>query len=36
MHLVERFTRTDPTTVLYEYTVDDPTTFTKPWSAAIP
>jgi hypothetical protein len=36
MHLTERFTRTDPDTVLYEYTVDDPTTFTKPWSAAIP
>jgi len=36
MHLVERFTRTDPDTLLYEYTVDDPTTFTKPWSAAIP
>jgi hypothetical protein len=36
MHLIERFTRTDPDTVLYEYTVDDPTTFTKPWSVAIP
>jgi hypothetical protein len=36
MHLVERFTRTDPETILYEFTVDDPTTFTRPWTAAIP
>lgn len=36
MHLTERFTLTDPDTLLYEFTVDDPSTFTKPWSAAIP
>jgi hypothetical protein len=36
MHLIERFTRTDPDTLLYEYTVDDPITFIKPWSVAIP
>jgi len=36
MHLIERFTRTDPDTLLYEFTVDDPTTFTQPWSVAIP
>jgi hypothetical protein len=36
MHLVERFTRADANTVLYEFTVDDPATFTKPWSAALP
>ena len=36
MHLTERFTRTDPDTVLYEFTVDDPTTFTKPWTGVIP
>jgi len=36
LHLVERFTRVDPTTLLYEFTVDNPTAFTKPWSAAVP
>ena len=36
MHLVERFTRTGPDTLLYEFTIDDPTTWTKPWSAAVP
>jgi hypothetical protein len=36
LHLIERFTRTDPDTIRYEFTVDDPTTFTKPWSAEIP
>jgi len=36
LHLVERFTRVDPNTLLYEFTVDDPTAFTRPWSAAIP
>ena len=35
-HLVERFTRVDAGALLYEYTIDDPESFTKPWSAAIP
>ena len=35
-HLVERFTRVDAVTITYEFTVDDPTTFTRPWSAALP
>jgi hypothetical protein len=35
-HLVERFTRTDGNTLLYEFTVDDPTMWTKPWRAVIP
>jgi len=36
LHLVERFTRVDPDTIRYEFTVDDPATFTKPWTAEIP
>jgi len=36
MHLVERFTRVDRDTLRYEFTVDDPETWTKPWSASIP
>jgi len=35
MHLIERFTRTG-NTLLYEFTVDDPTTWTKPWTAVVP
>jgi len=35
MHLTERFTRTSPGTLLYEFTVDDPTAFSKPWTAEI-
>ena len=36
MHVVEHFTRVDADTITYEFTVDDLTTFTKPWSAAVP
>jgi hypothetical protein len=36
LHLVERFTRTDPDTILYEFTVNDPASLTRPWSARIP
>jgi hypothetical protein len=36
MHLVERFTRTDPETLLYEFTVNDPQSFTKSWTGQIP
>jgi len=36
LHLVERFTRVDADTLLYEFTVNDPTTWTKPWTASIP
>ena len=36
LHLIERFTRVDSTTIEYRYTVDDPTTFTRPWTAAFP
>jgi hypothetical protein len=36
MRLVERFTRTAPETITYEFTVDDPSAFAKPWTAQIP
>ena len=35
-HLVERFTRTDADTLLYEFTINDPTTFTRSFTAAVP
>ena len=36
LHLVERFTRVDADTLRYEFTVEDPTAWAKPWSAEIP
>jgi len=36
LHLVERFTLVDPYTLLYEFTVDDPTAFAQPWTARLP
>ena len=36
LHLTERFQRVDEDTLLYEFTVDDPTSFTRPFTAAIP
>ncbi len=36
LHLIERFTRTDPDTILYQFAVDDPTAFTKPWKGEAP
>jgi hypothetical protein len=33
MHLVERFTGVDADTLRYEFTIDDPTTWTKSWTA---
>lgn len=36
LHLVERFTRTNANTLLYEFTVDDPDAFTAPWKVALP
>ena len=32
LRVVERFTRTGPKTLLYQFTIDDPATWTKPWS----
>jgi hypothetical protein len=36
LRLVERFTRAGANTLLYEFTVDDPASFAKPWSAFLP
>jgi len=35
LQLVERLTRVDADTLLYEFTVTDPKTWTKPWTAAV-
>ena len=32
LHVVERFTRIDADTLLYQFTVDDPTVWSAPWS----
>ena len=34
--LVERFTRSDGDTLIYEFTVTDPETWTSPWTASVP
>jgi hypothetical protein len=36
LHLIERFTRAADDTMIYEFTVEDPTTWAKPWTAEIP
>ena len=36
LHVVERFTRVSADRIRYQFTVDDPDTWTRPWSAEIP
>jgi hypothetical protein len=36
LHLVERFTRTADDTLTYRFTVEDPETWDKPWTAEVP
>ena len=36
LHVTERFTRVDADTIRYEFTVDDPSTWTRSWSGEIP
>jgi hypothetical protein len=36
LKVIERFARTGPNTILYKFTIDDPTTFSSSWSGQIP
>jgi hypothetical protein len=36
LHLVERFTRTADDTMIYQFTVEDPDTWARPWTAEVP
>jgi hypothetical protein len=36
MRLVERFTRVDADTLMYRFTVEDPATWSRPWTAEFP
>jgi hypothetical protein len=36
MRLTERFTRIADDTLRYQFTVEDPATWTRPWSAEVP
>jgi hypothetical protein len=36
LHVVERFTRVDANTILYKFTIDDPSTWTRSWSGEVP
>jgi hypothetical protein len=36
LHVIERFSRSGPETLQYEITINDPDTWTKPWSLMIP
>ena len=36
LHVVERFTRTDPNTILYRFMVDDPETWERSWTGEYP
>jgi hypothetical protein len=36
LHVIERFKRVDDHTILYRFTIDDPKTFTRQWTAEYP
>jgi hypothetical protein len=36
LHVVERYTRTDPYHLNYEATIEDPSVFTRPWKISMP
>jgi len=35
LHIVERLTPESSTTIRYDFTVDDPATYTQPWSGSL-
>jgi hypothetical protein len=35
LNLIERFRRLDADTLLYEYTINDPTIWTRPWTVSM-
>ena len=36
LRVIERFTRVNPDTITYEFTLEDPETWTGPWTAVVP
>ncbi len=36
LHVIERLTRADADTILYQFTVEDPGMWTRPWSGEVP
>jgi hypothetical protein len=36
LHVVERYARTGPNTVMYDVTLEDPKVFTRPWKMRMP
>jgi hypothetical protein len=36
LHVVERYTRASPDTLLYEATIEDPKVYTRPWKISMP
>jgi hypothetical protein len=36
LRVIERLTRPDADTLMYEFTIDDPTAFSAPWTARFP
>ena len=36
LHVIERFKRTAEHTLLYQFTIDDPSAFTQPWTGEVP
>ncbi|HTS49566.1 MAG TPA: hypothetical protein VMH05_16550 [Bryobacteraceae bacterium] len=36
LHVIERFTRVAPDTIDYKFTIDDPSAFTRAWTAELP